>query len=164
LQDPVEIVIEALAENEPAPALATSRSFAIVERSTRNRSAASAIVVSPRTSCIQIPYFSCGEPPSCRQAAIGTVTASKGRGVLSQLPPSDTQKSATDQGQAAAVSLAIRMDASMLYIRWRRHRNHVVSIRAESGIDPGSRQAFLPIRSGSGCAKCVQCCAAFDGR
>ena len=36
---------------------ATSRSFAIVDRSTRARSAASPTVVSPRTSCIQISYF-----------------------------------------------------------------------------------------------------------
>ncbi len=43
-----------------APCRATSRSFATVDRSTRARSAASPTVVSPRTSCIQISYFSCG--------------------------------------------------------------------------------------------------------
>src|SRR5215217_3068453 len=40
-----------------APSLATVRSRMIVERSTPYRSAASAIVVSPRTSCSQISYF-----------------------------------------------------------------------------------------------------------
>ena len=43
-----------------APCPATSRSFAILDRSTRARSAASPTVVSPRTNCIQISYFSCG--------------------------------------------------------------------------------------------------------
>src|SRR5829696_8308081 len=43
-----------------APCRATSRSLAMVDRSTRTRSAASPTVVSPRTSCIQISYFSCG--------------------------------------------------------------------------------------------------------
>src|ERR671913_1615332 len=40
-----------------APSLATVRSRIIVERSTPNRSAASAIVVSPRTSCSHTSYF-----------------------------------------------------------------------------------------------------------
>jgi hypothetical protein len=44
-----------------APCLATVRSFKIVERSTPARSAASAIVYSPRNSPIQISYFCDGE-------------------------------------------------------------------------------------------------------
>lgn len=43
-----------------APSLATWRSFMIVERSTPAASAAALIVVSPRTSCSQISYFTDG--------------------------------------------------------------------------------------------------------
>ena len=43
-----------------APASATWCSFAIVDRFTRECSAASPTVASPRTNCIQISYFSCG--------------------------------------------------------------------------------------------------------
>jgi len=43
-----------------APCLATWRSFMIVARSTPARSAASIIVVSPRSNCTQILYFFCG--------------------------------------------------------------------------------------------------------
>ena len=51
---------DATARAHQAPCRATSRSFAIVDRSTRARSAASPTVVSPRTSCTQISYFSRG--------------------------------------------------------------------------------------------------------
>src|SRR5215211_7348505 len=44
-----------------APSLATVRSRMIVERSTPTRSAASLMVVSPRTSCSQISYFCDGD-------------------------------------------------------------------------------------------------------